>query len=1323
MLIESHSEIFTPLINMTFELLIGKFTDSKVMIRNKATDIMISLINLIGLVSGFEKLTANLSNKNFRVREQVLLTVIKLFDLYNEDIMFMPNLISKIAALLNDSQNTVRQIAINLFAKLYSILGDSIFDELEAEGIKPNQVALIQAAIDNGPVETVAMDDLENQLDINIIETSSVADTVKSNSPHVNKSSKSQKVEQIADNREKSSKISGSSRAASVGRQRTASSNSTTTTNPTNNSNKTNGALSKCEQDSGTCASWSSSSFMNLLGEGNEVNPISVYSEKELMKVMGDIIHGLRDVDDWQTRMKALGLLQGLALGDGIEFDTFVTHLKGCHELILNQISDLRSIVMKEACRTVGFLATRLGCNFAVMAELLLPVLMKQVVVKIQVMSSAADRCIRIIIKSAVQGFPRLLSQFLENCSSKTPTLRKSSYEYLCLAVALWKIEVLEKSLGSIKFSLKSGMNDADLNTRKAARQLFWVSRSRVQWKATMDAFLLELEPSTQKHALAEFQNSSTEFLELIEMIGKPCAVENESEINRVQSNYLNDESNGNGSSKARQAAPRPSFGSVRQSQKISKQELDISEKNDVDSSKGSNVVAAVINNLSEVPKPPRRLSIAPSRMITPSMNDFQNQRADTDLAPPIGVLATIGLGIASNVESQMIIEEKETVDDKVSSFTVTKTLIDGPKRIIEGPKRVMKSKVEDQKNQELRFAAALHPPPLPAEILSNNAPAANFTNTSRQKKTDDDNYSVEILRNMTEDSNWESRLKGFEIISKQIKKLISLEDKSNALVIETYVDMAVSHIGDQHQKVAIESLQVINKCIESFHSQCIPKLGSILTSLFHRLADRRMPVRDQANTLLNNARVTFDPVSIISALSPKIVEIPDRMKTAVIQFLVIIAPHCSPYFNSPQNAWAFLGRMANVLGCGSTPPSTTLTVAGKRLLELVYNTSPNTILSQLAVLPLQQQTTLKKMLSSISDIDMLVANAGKMDRMKGHINHENLITKSKTVVEENRVTKKIETGNTIERLPTPPTKTLMTAPPRDMVWLLDSLRPNAQFLNKKEAISEIKTLISTGSEEFWRNSCAPLVSVILENFNPILLDNEVDESCSHPNTPSLKFTTALTGFTPETNEVSHTACSKADLLSQISPQSPIINLNAPENPKNQYYEVIHLLCKVLLILVRTRGKHIKVFMELITTRLCQVVEYAPSAIILHCEQILADLGGLDPLRFLHLLIPYSNAIEPKGRSPQVRLLALHAMTSVIHNLASPQLLENINNIMNAALPSLSSSLVDLRKAAIFLLVEIYVVIGDALYPYVQEIPASQKKLLTIYISKHMERS
>lgn len=1350
LLIESHSEIFTPLINMSFELLIGKFSDSKAIIRNKATDIMISLINLIGLVSGFEKLSSNLSNKNFRIREQLLITILKLFDLYDEDIMFMPNLIPKMSILLNDSQNSVRQIAINIFAKLYNILGDSIFSELEAEGIKPNQLILIQSAIENGPNEILTMDDIENDFDINI-DAPPIVDTMKSSSPSsIRSKTKSPKVEQIIDQNDKTTnKVNfknNNIRASSVGRQRASSTNSSSSalvvvpTSSNNSSNKSNAtSSSKSEQEAVGNVTFASASYMNLLGEGNEVKSISVYSEKELTKIMTDIIQGLKDVDDWQARMKALGLLQGLTMGDGIEFDSFITQLKGCHELLINQISDLRSIVMKEACRTVGFLAYRLGHNFSLIAELLLPVLMKQVVVKIQVMSSAADRCIRIIIKSALQGFPRIITQFLDNCISKTPTLRKCSYEYLCLAAALWKIEILEKSLGLIKNVLKSGMNDADLNTRKAARQLFWVLRSRSQWKVAMDSFLLELEPSTQKHALAEFQNSSTEFLELIENIGKPLSLESGFNFNNSNNNKEENYETIPSSNGQLNSNPRNSVSS-KKVQKNTKNEADATTDKIDDNSKGSKRVVTSNNNLSEVPKPPnqsRRLSIAPVRMVNQNVSEFIHKPiAEMDLNPPLGVLATIGVTANEFDISSEVTNEKETIEDKV----ILSKLIDGPKRIIEGPKRMaVKSKLDsfDEKSSgiELKRATSSGPPPLPVEVLSRN-----------KLENDDVNlYSIEAIRNMTEDSNWEGRLKGFDIISKNLKKLIILGEKPVQTIIDSYIDMAVNHLGDQHQKVAMESLQVIHISIESFHPYCISKLGILLTSLFHRLADRRMPVRDQANVLLNSARVTFDPVSIISALSPKIVEVPDRMKTAVIQFLVIIAPHCSTYFSNPQNVWAFLGRMAHVLGCGSTAPSTTLIVAGKRLLELVYNTSPSTILSQLAVMPLQQQTILKKMLSSISDIDMLVANAGKADRMKGGHAINDSSAKVKMIADESKKSKKNESSNNVLNLqkkiqdniplPSPPITKQQPPPPRDIIWLLDSLRPDAPFLDKKEAISEIKIFIRNGSEEFWSNSCAPLVSVILENFNPTLFDQMRNKAHAEPNTPALK-PISITGFTPEINQQNennhvhenennhaHENALKAKLLQELSPKSPIIQANTNDSPVTRYYEIMHLLCKVLLILVRTRGKNIKVFMDLITSRLCQVAEFAPVAVILHCEQILADVGILDPLRFLHLLIPYSNINDIKGSSPQVRLISLHAMTSTMRNLSSPQILENINAIINVAKPSLSSNLVDLRKASIFLLVEIYIVIGDALHPYVHDIPTSQKKLLTIYIQKHIKQT
>jgi hypothetical protein len=205
------------------------------------------------------------------------------------------------------------------------------------------------------------------------------------------------------------------------------------------------------------------------------------------------------------------------------------------------------------------------------------------------------------------------------------------------------------------------------------------------------------------------------------------------------------------------------------------------------------------------------------------------------------------------------------------------------------------------------------------------------------------------MLRKMSDDAHWETRLKAFETI---LSRLTAAAESKDAITIsttsiESFVDSAVNHLGDAHQKVATEALAVLTVCVVQFSSATSSKLGAVLTALFQRLADRRAQIRDQANNLLNITRTNYDPNSILIAMSPRILEIPERMKTALLQYLGAIVPHCLGFFSQPHNTWAFLGRMANILGCGGSKPSATLTVAGRRLLVLVYNVCPQVSLHE----------------------------------------------------------------------------------------------------------------------------------------------------------------------------------------------------------------------------------------------------------------------------------------------------------------------------------------------------------------------------------------
>lgn len=151
--------------------------------------------------------------------------------------------------------------------------------------------------------------------------------------------------------------------------------------------------------------------------------------------------------------------------------------------------------------------------------------------------------------------------------------------------------------------------------------------------------------------------------------------------------------------------------------------------------------------------------------------------------------------------------------------------------------------------------------------------------------------------------------------------------------------------------------------------------------------------------------------------------------------------------------------------------------------------------------------------------------------------------------------------------------------------------------------------------------------------------------------------------------------------------------------------------------------------------RLCHAASFAPVAISLHCEQILSLASALDPSRFAHLLLPFisnesSTAIvypaagAAHGDTHQLtRLLALHSLSAAVTHLKSADLIKLLPELTSAILPHFSSPLVDIRKSVVFVLVEVYMKVGDTLYPYVKDLAASQRKLLTVYIERQMNRS
>ena len=664
---------------------------------------------------------------------------------------------------------------------------------------------------------------------------------------------------------------------------------------------------------------------------------------------------------------------------------------------------------------------------------------------------------------------------------------------------------------------------------------------------------------------------------------------------------------------------------------------------------------------------------------------------------------------------------------------------------------------------------------------------------------------TLDVLRTMVADKDWTSRAKCLTIMRLRLEEVSSSKGGgAGGSAVEAYLGMAITCAGDVHQKVAAEALQVIAAIVESHCPFAVPKLGVLLVALFHRLSDRRQIVRTNANALLNSIRSAFEPVAIVAALSPKILDLPERIKSAVVQYLSITVPHCGTFFIVPQNTLAFLGRIACVLGASGSSPSAALLTSGRRLVEMVYNVAPMVVLSQLGVLPIEQQTCLKRLLEhTVPELDALVTSAVKQARLDSIHPHHALPSPaqhasgggalkankaaSPTARGMNATTGtgagagsgQAVLGTAAAKAPVPPVEEPSSHNLRDVGWLLDALADGDKE-TKTQALQEIKLQAKSASFSYWSENCAQIISVLLESFNP---NSNSTTNAKNSTAESRGSGSNIAGnaasFTPggscvsadgsgytnskvnenwppadgyASNRASLQACVVKDAMPTDSTVAAAPASRSSTKDMDRYMshaECMHLACKALLLLVRHCCDHVVPFTDLLVSKLCQAAATAPVAVTLHCEQILIDLAPKNALRMLRGLVPYccdpdapklpispldaptaspptnvqTSSARGKGTSPNTRLLALHVMADIMKCMPSSHLLPETAALVQAVLPSLTCSVVDLRKAAVFVLVETYMIIGDVLYPYVKNLPPPQRKLLTIYIDRHLKQS
>ncbi|KAK1290925.1 CLIP-associated protein [Acorus calamus] len=228
----------------------------------------------------------------------------------------------------------------------------------------------------------------------------------------------------------------------------------------------------------------------SLIGGDNDIiekpiDPIKVYSEKELIREFEKISATLVPEKDWSVRIAAMQRVEGLVFGGAADYPSFPSLLKQLINPLSTQLSDRRSSIVKQACHLLCLLSKELLGDFEACAEMFIPVLFKLVVITVLVIAESADNCIKTMLRNCKVA--RVLPRIADSAKNdRSAVLRARCCEYALLILEYWADEPeIQRSADLYEDLIKCCVADAMSEVRSTARTCYrmftktWPERSR----------------------------------------------------------------------------------------------------------------------------------------------------------------------------------------------------------------------------------------------------------------------------------------------------------------------------------------------------------------------------------------------------------------------------------------------------------------------------------------------------------------------------------------------------------------------------------------------------------------------------------------------------------------------------------------------------------------------------------------------------------------------------------------------------------------------------------------------------------------------------
>lgn len=546
---------------------------------------------------------------------------------------------------------------------------------------------------------------------------------------------------------------------------------------------------------------------------------------------------------------------------------------------------------------------------------------------------------------------------------------------------------------------MKAHFNDSDANVRKSCRHLFLTLSEAPSMRPGLTTWSKDLDQVVLKHLQMEKLNPSNELVEAksIQQSTWGGNYGSQSMASMVMSTILDQLS----SPASTQGGPSKSFSTsssgvdtlipkkedssfsdpklVEEPNEFVEKEMitdcnfevpeidvDLAEDEEEENSRVSSTKAALTSSrrMSVLPPPSRVLSNTPKSNLDNAVGGNGNRRLSHFPLPSRG-LVDISTEVGST--TSMSINPSTSISNSSSTSILTSS---GPQRIAhpisadrglnsapqrslqDGPKRVITRSMSQNSNQYDNSSIPTSSTLISSStngvssslsgfgsILNKNKETESAESTNNAGHT----VSLEGLKELAAHPIWSSRLRAIEFLQLRLNS----QDPISLSQTEAYVDLLLSLLNDPHHKIVSESINTIRLAVERYSSFTLAKVPYVLMALFPKTLDRHQAIKDSSIHTLEVIQKNVEPGMIMASIVPKIADIPERYRPVLLQYISVLVPHCEAYFGQPQFMYPFLNRMANILSpSGSTKPTSNLIALGKRLLELVYNVTPQVTLS-----------------------------------------------------------------------------------------------------------------------------------------------------------------------------------------------------------------------------------------------------------------------------------------------------------------------------------------------------------------------------------------